>query len=476
MRNLPVHWSEGMFLRPQHFQAADRFWTEWIATSQQWDHGYPYGVRSIELSREALANFQLQVSRCEARMRDGTLVSFDEGQAPDRVDLKEPFEQDAELTVFLAIPKLALGRRNVGTDDLPGDFRYRATDLPVQDETTGGNDDEIQFRQANVRLLLSSDDAAGFEVLPIARIKRASEREATPELDAQYFPPCLAMEAWPPLGMDIFRSIYDFIGQKIEVLSQRVTERGVNLTSQQPGDLDDLFMLMVLNQAYAVMHCMTFARGLHPYTAYQELCRVLGMLSIFHGSRRVDDDIPRYDHDDLARIFRWIKLHIEQLLGAAKKTDYEQRFFEGTERGMQVAIKPEWLHSGWEWYVGVHAQNIAERECRELLRPGKLDWKMGSSQQVDLIFKAGLPGVEQLELMQPPRGLPAREGWLYYEVKREGASWKDVLATQTLALRFKMELIGNLDRLKGQRRLEVISDDRRAILEIALFAVPSTKS
>src|SRR5688572_28048231 len=28
MKNLPVHWSEGMFLRPHHFQAADRHWAE----------------------------------------------------------------------------------------------------------------------------------------------------------------------------------------------------------------------------------------------------------------------------------------------------------------------------------------------------------------------------------------------------------------------------------------------------------------
>jgi hypothetical protein len=100
---------------------------------------------------------------------------------------------------------------------------------------------------------------------------------------------------------------------------------------------------------------------------------------------------------------------------------------------------------------------------------------MGSSEQVDLIFKAGLPGLEQIELMQPPRALPSRRGWMYYEVKRDNAAWKDVLASQTLALRFKTELIGNIDRLKGERRLEVLYQDKRAIVEFALFAVPAAK-
>jgi type VI secretion system protein ImpJ len=367
-----------------------------------------------------------------------------------------------------------LGRANVGTVEVPGDHRYVAATLSIQDETSGGNDQEVQLLHPNLRLLLSTQEMTGYEALPIARIKRAGQDEATPELDENYIPPLLSTDAWTPLAIDIVRAIYDIIGQKIEVLSQRVTQRGMNLTSQEPGDLEDLLLLMALNESHALLHCLTFAQGVHPFLAYRELCRVVGMLSIFDESRRVSD-VPRYDHDDLARIFHWIKARIERLLGASKKLDYEQRFFVGTERGMHVAIKPEWLHANWQWFVGVHGQNISENECRELLRPGRLDWKMGSSEQVDLIFRVGLPGLEQIELMQPPRALPVRRGWIYYEVKRDNAAWKDVLASQTLALRFKTELIGNIDRLKGERRLEVLYQDKRAIVEFALFAVPIAK-
>ena len=79
MHNLPVHWSEGLFLRPHHFQAADRYWTEALQTSEQWDHQYNYGIRRLELSREAIANYQFQVNACHARMKDGTLVAAGPG-------------------------------------------------------------------------------------------------------------------------------------------------------------------------------------------------------------------------------------------------------------------------------------------------------------------------------------------------------------------------------------------------------------
>ena len=40
-------------------------------------------------------------------------------------------------------------------------------------------------------------------------------------------------------------------GNRIEILSQQVVSRGITLASQEPGDLDRLFMLMRLNEAYA---------------------------------------------------------------------------------------------------------------------------------------------------------------------------------------------------------------------------------
>ena len=84
MRNLPVHWSEGLFLRPQHFQAAERHGAEALGTSEHWDHEYNYGLRRLDYSPEAIANYQFEVGACQARMRDGTLVSIDEGGGLDR--------------------------------------------------------------------------------------------------------------------------------------------------------------------------------------------------------------------------------------------------------------------------------------------------------------------------------------------------------------------------------------------------------
>lgn len=472
MRNLPVHWSEGLFLRPHHFQAADRYWAETLATSEQWDHQYDYGLRKLELSHEAIANSQCQVNVCHARMRDGTLIALDAGQALDRVDLKEAFAKETSVRVYLAVPKLKMGRDNVAVGGEPGKRRYVESAASIQDESLGGNDQEVQLRALNVRLLLSTQDLEGYELLPIAQIERAGEKEAAPQLDVGYIPPLLAIDAWPPLGRDIVRAVYDVIGKKIDVLSQQVLSRGITLVSQEPGDLDRLLMLSVLNTAYATLEVLTFALGVHPLVAYVELCRLVGQLSIF-GENRRPPEIPRYDHDDLARIFYWVKQQIELLLERVRDYEYEQRFFVGEGRGMRVTLEPKWLGADWQWFVGVQRGNLGEKECLEMLSPGKLDWKLGSARQVDALFEYGAEGLQMTPLAQAPRALPPARDWVYYEVVKQNAAWKDVLETQSLAMRLKDSLIVNRDSLQGERKLVVSVGGKQVPLQFALFAVPN---
>jgi len=364
MRNLPVHWSEGLFLRPQHFQAADRYWTETLATGEQWDNHYNYGLRAIEFSQEAIGNYQFQVNLCHARMKDGTLVALEPGQEMDRLDLKEAFNKESVVRVFLAVPKLKLGTANVAAGD-GAKVRYGEVKQSVQDESFGGNDQELQFRSLNVRLLLSTQDVSGYEVLPIAQLERSGAREAVPQIDDKYFPPVLAVDAWPSLGRDIVRSIYDLIGKKSEVLGEQIVNRGITLVSQEPGDLDRLLMLSQLNIAYATLAVMAFAQGVHPLTAYTELARIVGRLAIFSPARR-PPEIPKYDHDDLARIFRYLKEQIELLLESIRDYEYEQRFFVGEGKGMRVSLETKWLGADWQWFVGVMRGSLSEQECMVL--------------------------------------------------------------------------------------------------------------
>jgi len=101
MRHMPIHWSEGMFLRPHHFQATERHWHEQLAVSADVSDRCSYGFSRLEIDRSALANRQLVIRACRARFRDGTLVSFGEGDEPDRLDLSHAEGQLRGITASL---------------------------------------------------------------------------------------------------------------------------------------------------------------------------------------------------------------------------------------------------------------------------------------------------------------------------------------------------------------------------------------
>ena len=486
MKNLPVQWSEGMFLRPHHFQAADRYWSEWLEISSRWDHPYNYGVQSIELSKEAIANYQIELKHCHARLRDGTLLTISPGEEPDRVDLtggiddlahyvvslEEAFLREPVIRIFLGVPKLKLGRANVSARENDSQSRYLDAKRDVPDEVSGGNDQQLSLRELNVRILLSTEDLSGYETIPLAQIKRAGDKEAAPQLDEDYIPPVLAVESWPPLATDYVRAIYDIVGQKVRVLSEQVMSRGITPTSQEPGDMDRMIMLMMLNEAYATLRCLAFSKGLHPFVAYAELCRIVGKLSLFGEDRRCPE-VPTYDHDHLARIFQWAKQEINRLIHRIQDYAYEREDFYGVENRMQVRLKEKWLGPHWQWYVGVNYGNSTKEECKRLLSPGKLDWKMGSAEQVDALFRNRAAGVGLRIEDTPPRALPVRGPWVFYQVTRTGQPWKSVETTNTLAMRFSDSLISNLAELPGQRKLVVQEKGSKeeVTLEFALFAL-----
>ena len=235
---------------------------------------------------------------------------------------------------------------------------------------------------------------------------------------------------------------------------------------QDPRDVERLFMLSELNAAYAALGVLAFVRGIHPLLAYTELCRIVGQLSIFGKTRR-PPEIPRYDHDDLARIFYYIKQQIDLLLDAIPEYEFEQRPFIGEGLGMQVRLESRWFGVDWDWYVGVSRGSLSEAELRTLL--GELAWKLGSSRQVDLLFSRRQEGLDLTPLEQAPAALPSNRDWTYFVVNRQNAAWKDVFATQTLAMRLQEHLILNRDKLQGERVLIVSA--RGKIGRTAVLAV-----
>jgi type VI secretion system protein ImpJ len=448
-----VHWHEGMFLRQHHFLTEHRQVLRLMQLDGKWGQHHNWGLRSIDLNIDALANFRFSVTALEARLRDGTLVEVPRDGKLAEIDLKPALETHRKVTVHLALPVLKSSSANVSEDGPASGMRYYLINQQLEDENLGVNPQPIPIRRLNIRLLLSTESLAGYDTVPIARVEKSERAEATPQLDATYFPPVIACDAWRDLAIGVLQAIYDRIGRKIEKLAGQAVSRGLdldNLDSQgQKGTLS-FAQLRAFNEAYAYLSNMAFLEGLHPLPVYLELCRMVGQLSIFH-SRRRPPELPRYDHDDLGGCFLRVKNYLNELIDIAPEPDYEARDFVGRGLRMSVDIQPDWLNRNVPMYIGVTSP-LRPEECASQLE--RLGMKVSSLERVEDIYRRRDIGLQfsQVPLASLPAALPRDAGpsmlLTYFQINRElqPAEWEHVRSSGTLAIRFKEDdVVGEID-------------------------------
>lgn len=469
----PVHWFEGVFLRPHHFQAADRWNSRLVAQSTQSACWYSWGFRRCVIDAEALGGFRLVVRELEARFRDGTTLSLpDDGALPD-LDLKTPFLGRNTVDVFLAIPKWRAGQPNVSSPNSANPGRFKVVPLQVPDENTGVNAQPLSFRAPDVRLLLGDDDQSGYEILPLVRLEKSERAEATPKLAPGFIPPVVGCDAWPTLQVDILQQIFFRLNKKIEVLAGQAVSRGISFDSHSPGDARRMYKLGVMNEGYSVLSNIAFAPGVHPWDAFTELCRLVGRLAIL-GKEAKPPQLPRYDHDDPAACFWTVKQYIDALLEGDDPT-YEERPFIGSGLRMQVALESAWLETGWQMFLGVRSNATNEEVVKMLTRPERLGMKIGSSDRVDTIFTKGQEGLRFTPSPRPPRDLPSAPNLTYFDVSRESSTneWAHVQKMKTLAIRIQeRDVVGSID---GQRDLTIRTGGQTTTFSFTLYLVPTSK-
>jgi len=453
-----------MFLNPHHFQAADRYARESLRESEEWHHPFNWGFRSVEFDRDAVANYTLVLRSCEARLKDGTRLSIPGDVSVDPVEIKAALADTGEVTAYLAVPSLHPGRANVEESPTIHGPRYWVDTVELEDENTGSGEQTVQVRRVRARLLLSGEDQTGYEVLPLARVERSAQAEAPPGLDVWYVPPLLVINAWPELWREV-QSLYHQIGAKIEQLAAHVVDREISFDSQVPGDAERMLKLAVLNGAATYFQSTAFVPGLTPLAVYNELCRLVGQLSIFFDARR-PPALPRYDHEDLGGCFAAVIEQIRLGLDLVAPSAFEKRYFERVGDRLQVSLEPSWLTNAKTLFLGVETE-LGDEQCEQLLR--SMDMKMGSGHRVEHIFKQALRGLKLVPVVRPPRALPAGAGVVYYQVERDPNFWKDVAETGVMALRM------NLARatFSGNRILSVTpsGSSRATNLQFALFVI-----
>ncbi|MBI1832560.1 MAG: type VI secretion system baseplate subunit TssK [Planctomycetes bacterium] len=471
-----VHWHEGMFIRPHHFQAAQRHLDDLRCRNHKWDHHYNWGLRFIDLDQEALGNYRLVLHALEARMRDGTLVVAPRDGIVPTVDLRPVFQarDTRSFVVYLAVPALYLGRRNLSGQPTP-DCRYYQDLVDCVDENSGRNPQGVPVRRLNFQILVGDQDQTGYDVIPIARLERNDQADGAPRLDVSFIPPVVTCNAWTPFADGILRALHDRLDKKIDWLVEQMAAQGITFDRQAPGDALVLKQLHQLNEAATVLSVLNAAEGVHPLSAFLELSRLAGQLAIFGATRRTPP-LPQYNHDDLGGCFGEMKQHLDALLDIVVEPDYKERPFIGAGSRMQVSLEPAWLDSSWQMFIGVHSTMDTPQCVNLLTKAGHLDMKVGSSDRVDDLYRLGLTGLRFAPEPLPPGGLPKVPGQVYFRLKHDAKNpeWANLKKSLLLAVRINESWI--VGSIQNQRRLTIKVSGRNVTMQFSLYVLPEKKA
>ncbi len=488
MNSPPVYWHEGLFLRPHHFQAAERHLLDQLAVASRFDTSHYWGFHELRIDEPALGNGLFDVLNLAGRLRDGTLVVAEQGTAqavpPIPANILRPALEKvppgSTLDVRLGVPLVRLGTTANASKDDPT-ARYRPEANRQADENDGGNEQVVDTRRLNLRLFLGDEDTRGYETLMLARVKQSAQAGAPPQLDPNYIPPVLRCDASARLWTGLIGEIYNRVGSKVIDLARQVRTGNITFETADPRQRRVFEQLKVLNEIYAGFGVTARAKGIHPLPAYTEFCRIAGSLAVF-GSvpylfepddpQKRETNCPPYDHDDLGGCFYTVYRMIDKLLLDNFKQGYEQRDFVGGGCQLAVGIDELWLAPACQVLVGVDSPNVSAAEVARLLTSGGLNMKIAEPDRVDRIYRMGEIGLAFVHEHKPHPVLPTGPTRTYFRVNTAASKdeWVQVARTRRLAVQLNDRLLEG--RLDGGPEVTIrAGGGKTATLRFSLYVV-----
>jgi len=426
-----VVWSEGMFLRPQHFQQADRNIERLMRGATEGLRAHGWGLLECQINRDLLANGRFALTRAKGVMPDGTPFSV-----PEDADHPPPLELpegNRNQEILLALPARQPGGVEVAEGaDSETVARYRPQEAEVVDTAgTAQTITTMMVARPRLRLITDTAERAGLICLGVARvIEVRSDRQVV--LDDRYIPPVLDCAAAPALAA--FRDeAQGLVHSRCEALAQRLGGGGAGATAgaRGVGDIADFMMLACLNRASPLLAYLSQATRLHPESFFQEMLRLTGELATFAAPGRRPPAFPVYRHEDIRGSLTPVMAELRKYLSAVLEQTAVPIPLQLRKYGIRVGVIADRSLLGNAQFV---LATRAEMPAEHLRRAFPAQVKIGPVERIRELVNVALPGIAARPLPVAPRQLPYIAGTTYFELERNNPLWKALATSGGVAI------------------------------------------
>lgn len=427
-----VVWTEGMFIRPQHFQQEARYFEQTLRRRIESVRGYAWGLTELRLNRGLLATGRFALERAAGVFEDGTPFALPESaDHPLPLDLQQGVR---DCVIYLALPVYQPGDDTIGDPGPDGTTRYAGAAFDVPDTNLGQTSTAtIGVGRLRLRYMLETADRRGLHCIGLARIVEVRADNSV-VLDDSYIPPIL--------DASVSTFIASLLTEVVGLLNHRGAAIATRLSAGDTGtaaDLTDLMMLQAINRAQPLCSHLADATRLHPEDLYRVLITLASELATFTAAGRRPQAFPVYDHDNLQLCFMPVAAALRQALNAVLDRGAMVIPLVEHQFGIRVAqVADRSIFTRYAFFLAARASVPAAILTRSL--PAQT--KVGTVEQIHELINSALPGIPVRSLPVAPRKIPYHTGKAYFELDRSDGLWKHVAASSGMAIQIAGEFPG----------------------------------
>jgi type VI secretion system protein ImpJ len=415
--NNRVVWSEGLFLRPQHFQQQERHVERYVEGRAGALRSCSWGLTELELERDLLAIGKLGLRRAAGVFPDGTPFLMPADDA-----LPIPLEigsQVRDQRVYLAVALRKEGAREAaraGRTD--GIVRYEARELEVRDIASDSNSTAtLEVARLQSRLLLESEPREDFACIPLAHVRECrADRQLV--LDEGFIPTVMNCGQAARLAT-FLRELQGLLHQRGEALAARAVASG----RAGAAEIADFLMLQTVNRYEPVVEHYATGGAIHPEDFYRLCLEMAGDLATLTTSSRRPAKLKAYQHHDLRACYEPLIAALRASLSvvleqAAVPIPLEKKRFN-ISVGM---VNDKTLFDSAAFVLAARADVPGESVRKALPSQATI----AGVETIAKLVNDHVPGVPLLPLSVVPRQIPFHAGFTYFEFERTSPRFREL--------------------------------------------------
>jgi len=420
-----LHWNDGQFLQPHHFQYFQRQNMAFLHSDRLLSSPYPWGLFDCEVDDDSLAAGRVVVKRFSAIMEDGTPLSMPGNCLLPPLDLAETLKKNPnEITIYLALPHWSEFEANLAAEDDSAQRRFTAQKKKLRDENTGDNEITLITRRLNVRLTADPQDGKDAQILPILKLNVLSHDKTARalEINDKYFPPYIILSAKSALYgilQGLLADLRRCRDKAVDILT------GLNFKNEDLSGYNAYTVLRLKTMnVYEQRFSALFAAGnVTPFALYLELSSLLCELMAYDPLNSIRG-IKRYDHDDSAPAFLEIIKDIRSFILREGSADFIRLDFKPIEDGryLHCPIKHEEVFRTENAYLALQSGGAKDAVIKAVEEGDT--FKLINPQSKRLRIR----GVKLTEEPYPPRFLPVVPNtlWFKLDLKESSRVWREI--------------------------------------------------